>query len=326
MPFEILSHEQYLNINQQIDILKKLGISFAGKYSEDAAKSYLKDNNSFIRISSYLDSFEQDFSCENRHVKYEQLDFQQLVDLSIIDFRLREVLLQLILHIEHHLIIKINSLLRQQEIDPLLIVKEFDKNVCQHRSLEELMQNSASSDYSKSLYELTAPNTPVWVMLELLQLGELNSFISFLISKYTFPDSESILLADLSYELKSARALRNAAAHNSGILNGLLHKTKRRLSNRIYNLLIEAKNMNNEYIFSEDELTDENLSQAVKDITTSLYLHHDLVTSPGVKAIMAVRLHELKDRFSKRINHDPNKAVGFSLNFITRLIELWHPL
>lgn len=326
MPYEILSHEQYLNIEQQIEIFKKLGISFAGKYSEDEAKSYLKDNNSFIRISSYLDSFEQSPVTEDNQLKYEQLDFQQLVDLSIIDFRLREVLLQLILHIEHHLIIKINSLLRQQEIDPFLIVKEFDEDSCKHRSLGELMQISASSDYSRSLYELTAPNTPVWVMLELLQLGELNSFIWFLKCKYTFPDSESILLADLNYELKSARALRNAAAHNSGILNGLLHKTKRRLSNRIYNLLIEAKDMNNEYIFSEDELTDENLSQALKDITTALFLHHSLVTSPGVKAIMAERLHELKDRFSKRINHDLNKAVGFSLNFITRLIELWHPL
>ncbi len=164
-------------------------------------------------------------------------------------------------------------------------------------------------------------------MLDLLQLGELKTFVGFLRhqGRYRFSEHENITLADLDYELSSVRSLRNAAAHNSGVLNGLLRRDGKRLSNRIYNELIDAKKAGS-FLFGESELEDSRLSRALKDITTTLYLHYDLVTSPGVKKNMAEKLHVLKLRFGKRISYDRGTAVGFSFSFIEREIELWHPL
>lgn len=327
MPSEILSYEQFINFDQQIKIFKQLGIRFELTYSEERAREYLKNNNSFYRLSSYCDSFEREQPDDAGRRKYEQLDFQHLVDLSIIDFRLREVLLHLVIHIEHHLKIELNRLLRLHDIDPCAVVKKFSKNsFFRNYPLWDRLCQAGSSDYSRDIYEETKPNVPVWVMLELLQLGELKAFVGFLRESYRFPDQEDQILYNLDYELSSARSLRNAAAHNSGILNGLLQVDERKLARRVYDVLFEAETADDSYLFTEEELEDSRLSCALKDISTALFLHHDLVTSPGVKKSMAERLHELKVRFSKRIKYDPRKAVGFSLGFIERLIELWHPL
>ncbi|NLC89069.1 MAG: Abi family protein [Clostridiaceae bacterium] len=326
MPYKTLSYEEFLDFDQQIRVFKRCGISFERKYTEEMARAYLKNNNSFYRLSSYCDSFERrrpdggDGAAE-----YEGLDFQHLVDLSIIDFRLREVLLHLIIHIEHHLKIKLSRFLRLYAIDPCAIVKEFAGSQYLPQDLYRTMQRASSSDYSRDIYLECEPDVPVWVMLELLQLGELKAFISFLRYQDIFSEEDSCTLADLDYELGSVRTLRNAAAHNSGILNGLLQCDNRKLSDRIYNELLDAKDQAGNYIFTEEELEDSNLSRALKDITTAVFLHHDLVTSPGVKRSMAERLHELKLRFNKRISYDPDKAAGFSLAFLARVIDLWHP-
>ena len=326
MPNRIVTYEEFLNLDQQIDLLKSLGISFRLNYSEDEAKAYLRTSNSFFRISSYCDSFEHRRNADGT-CTFENLDFQHLVDLSTIDFHLREQLLHIVIHIEHHLKLKLKDLLRRYDVDPCAIVKQFSNSGLLHRPLDHLISRASSSDYSRDIYAETAPNVPVWVMLDLLQLGELNSFVAFLRhqDRYKFSEHEKITLADLDFELNSVRSLRNAAAHNSGVLNGLLQKDGKRLSNRIYNELIDAKKAGS-YLFGENELEDSRLSRALKDITTSLFLHHDLVTSPGVKKNMAQKLHVLKLRFGKRISYDCGKAVGFSFSFIERSIELWHPL
>lgn len=87
MTDRIVNYEEFLNLDQQIDLLKSLGISFRLNYSEDEAKAYLRTSNSFFRISSYCDSFEHRRHADGtwRHADgtctFQNLDFQHLVDL-----------------------------------------------------------------------------------------------------------------------------------------------------------------------------------------------------------------------------------------------------
>ena len=318
------STNRYLNFAEQVAALKELGITFEGRFSERTAQSYLRDNNSFFRLSSYCGSFEHTIDPETGKQRFQGVGFEQLVDLSVIDFRLREILLHLILHIEHHLKIHLQHILRVNRTDPYEVVKSF-KNQAGFDLLRELEQASRS-DYSGDVYAEYEPDIPSWVMLELLQLGQLQSFVGFLRFRSEADTAISTDLPSIFYELTSVRSLRNAAAHNTGILNGLLIKDERELSDRIHNELVEARDADGVYIFDEEEFEDTNMSRALKDITSALYLHHELVSSPGVKESIAKRLAELRERFFKRISYPEDSAVGEAFSFMERLIDLWHPL
>lgn len=317
---------QFLGFDEQIDALKAMGIGFNGRFTERGAKAYLRDNNSFFRLISYCDSFEYDSLGTDGKPHYGNLDFEQLVDLSVIDFRLREVLLHLTIHIEHHLKIMLHNILRLSDSDPYRIVRDFKESPYVTFDLRQELERASRSDYSRDLYTEFQPDIPVWVMLELLQLGYLRSFVGFLRQRDEADTSIPIDFDSLFYELNSARSLRNAAAHNTGIFNGLLNNDDRTLSDRIYNVLIEAEHPDGGFIFTEEELEDSHLSRALKDITTALFLHHEMVTSRGVKKSMAERLDELRHRFSKRVQYEETSAVGSAFSFITRLIDLWYPL
>ena len=313
---------EYLDFAGQIRALASWGIRFDGRYNEEEAKRYLQNNNSFFRLVSYCDSFEHHSTADGQR-RYEQVDFEQLVDLSVIDFRLREVLLLLTIHIEHHLKIKLSGILRQRGFDPLDTVYEFESQGGLNYSLRTILERAGRSDYARDIYAEYEPEVPVWVVLELLQLGELQVFVNFLRYRLREGSLEREELDHLFYELGSARSLRNAAAHNTGILNGLLRQDERALSDRIYNVLIEAEDADGHYLFEEQELDDSRMARALKDITTTLYLHHHLVTSRGVSESIAERLAELEARFTKRIPWSLTTTVGQSLDYISRVIKLW---
>ena len=84
-----------LDTDGQIDHLRSKGVSF--RYmSESDARNYLEQNNNYFRLRAYRKNFDK-HPDGIRKGNYIDLDFAMLVDLSVIDMRLRYVLLQLVL-------------------------------------------------------------------------------------------------------------------------------------------------------------------------------------------------------------------------------------
>ena len=93
-----------LTAKELVDHLESKGIKFE-LISKDEAVKYLKDNNNYFRLASYRKSFPKYENGVNKG-KYIKLDFKMLTDLAIIDMRLRNVLLEIAIDLEHYVKVK----------------------------------------------------------------------------------------------------------------------------------------------------------------------------------------------------------------------------
>lgn len=89
-----------LSLDEQIQHLKDKGILF-NIMDEDSAKQYLKYNNNYYKLTSFRKNYDKHPGGENKG-KYIRLEFAYLVDMSIIDMRLRYRVVEMALDIEHH--------------------------------------------------------------------------------------------------------------------------------------------------------------------------------------------------------------------------------
>ena len=77
------------------------GITF-DYMSEDDAISFLKNKNNYYRLAAYRKNYDKRIAGEKKGT-YIGLDFAYLVDLSIIDMRLRSLLFNMCSDVEHDL-------------------------------------------------------------------------------------------------------------------------------------------------------------------------------------------------------------------------------
>lgn len=96
-----------LSANELIEHLDKKGIKFNMINKNDAQK-YLEDNNNYFKLVSYRKKFPKYDKGENIG-KYIDLDFEMLIDLSIIDMRIRKTMLSIVLDLEHYTKVKLLS-------------------------------------------------------------------------------------------------------------------------------------------------------------------------------------------------------------------------
>ena len=89
-----------LSLDEQIQHLKDKGILF-NIMDEESAKQYLKYNNNYYKLTSFRKNYDKHPGGENKG-KYIRLEFAYLVDMSIIDMRLRYRIVEMALDIEHH--------------------------------------------------------------------------------------------------------------------------------------------------------------------------------------------------------------------------------
>lgn len=90
-----------LSLDEQIQHLKCKGILF-NIMDEGSAKQYLKYNNNYYKLTSFRKNYDRHPGGENKG-KYIRLEFTYLVDMSIIDMRLRYRIVEMALDIEHHM-------------------------------------------------------------------------------------------------------------------------------------------------------------------------------------------------------------------------------
>lgn len=290
-----------LHINEMVDHLKLKNIKFE-RISEKDAENYLRNNNNYYNLTSYKNNFEKYFVDGIFIDKYIDLDFSYLKDLSIIDHRLRLILFKMIIDIEHYLKIKIlNTIESIDEEDGYRIVNQYLKQDFYNVKFPKKVHNSifkkvGSEYYQKifSKYDLDKDkkleNIPIWEFLEIITFGELVNFYDFYTNEYKLKDENKYV-----YILRDIIKLRNAVAHNNCILSELnMKKNKYPPSYKIIQFL-------NNCDIGKDTRSKKLSNSRIRQITYTLYMFNEIVTSDGIKNNVKKDINELF--FDRIIKH-----------------------
>lgn len=271
--------------DEMIDQLDEKNVQFTIINKEDA-KHILEHSNYYYKLTAYRKNFPQ-----NSQGKYIHLDFLLLSDLSTIDMRLRYLVLQMSLDIEHSIKTKILSdITNDPKEDGYTIVSDFLAK--DNSSIDKYMHAMKSeSHYNYGLYSKHHKNTPVWVLFEVITFGGFVKFVEFYYHHQGKPKEYAALYDVLRY----VKNIRNAAAHNSPILMDIV-------SRQIFKSTVPtmSKFVGNINTISKDVRRKKLANRRVHDLTALLLIFDKFVKSDAIKEIRYNDLKDLLDRCKRR--------------------------
>ncbi len=312
-----------MHIDEMVPYLKQKNIKFE-KISEERAEKYLRDNNNYYNITSYKHNFER-YLFDGKFVdKYIDLDFAYLKDMAIIDHRVRLILFKMIIDIEHYLKIKIlNTIETIGEEDGYRIVnlyleKDFNDERFPKRVHNSIFKKVGNEYYQKifSKYDVDKDkkleNIPIWEFLEIITFGELVNFYDFFTKEYNLVDENRDV-----YILRDIVKLRNAVAHNTCVLSELNKKDNEYPP--AYKVVQYLKSCN-----IGKETRDNKLGNSrIRQITYTLYMFNEIVTSDGIKKNIKKEINELF--FDRIIHHkeyyNNNELLKSIYSYFKKIIE-----
>lgn len=280
-----------MTTEEMIEHLKNKNIKF-NQTNEKNAFLYLKFSNNYYNLTSYKNNFVKYPSPAGKmEGKYLDLDFAYLMDLSTIDMKLRLILFDLIIDIEHYLKLKILNLIETIDLeDGYRIVNMYLENDYNNeQKLHKNISRKVSSDYSKKIFskydtdnDNRLENIPIWEFLEMITMGTLINFYEFFINEYKLDKEYQSI-----YILREILKLRNAVAHNNNILSDL------GISDNHYKAHIDVINYLDECDISIKTKNKKLSNSRIRQITYALYMFEKIVTSNGVKKGVTKKLNEL---------------------------------
>lgn len=304
-----------LTPSELIEHLETKGVKFE-LINRENAKKYLEENNNYFKLVSYRKNFPKYQNGEN-YGKYIGLDFKMLMDLSIIDMRIRKTMLSIVLDVEHYAKVKLLSKIENGSKDGYTIVEEYMqdlKSKNEYEYLESELNKNKTGTYCGDLVTKYDGEYPIWVFVEIVPFGRLIKFYRFIAEK--LKDKKMI---NESYMLMDVRELRNACAHNNCIINDLKSGTSKYPANYIVLNTIAKMGISK-------KVRDNKLSNTrIKQLITLLYLNKNIVTSQGVLNHQAMSLNELKERIEHNIDYyEKNELIKTSFNFLNKIIDIWY--
>lgn len=310
-----------MKISDMVSYLKNKNIKFEC-CSEQAAETYLKENNNYYNVTSYKNNFVI-YQCGEFAGKYIDLDFAYLKDLSIIDYRTRLVLFKMIIDIEHYLKIRIlNTIEEILDEDGYKIVNlylERDFNDKEHpKRVHDSIRKKVSNEYYQKIFskydldkDTKIENIPIWEFLEIITFGELINFFDFFTKYYILDDNKYIFI------LREVNKLRNAVAHNSCVLCDLDKKdNNHRADTLVINYLKDCG-------IGRDNRNTKLSNSRIRQITYTLYMFNIIVSSEGVKNNVK---HDITKLFYGRIisnskYYNNNGLLKSIYNYFDKIIE-----
>jgi len=206
---------------------KFLNIQF--NYIDEAeANNYLKNDNNYFNVAYYMDNFPKYPSPAGIYEgKYINLDFAYLIDLYDIDKKLRLILFEMLMALEHSLKMKILSLEREYEYKKIDIVngyleKDFNEDGRLHK---DILSKVGKAKYNTILskYDIDKDkrieNMPIWELLEIITFGQLVRFYEYMCNTYKLKNTKEEI-----YIFKDIVRLRNSVCHNENILANIAGK------------------------------------------------------------------------------------------------------
>ena len=303
-----------LKIEDQINHMKKeKGILFNITSEEDAVK-FLVYNNYYFKIKAYAKNYEK-YKGGKKKDKYINLEFAYLQELSKIDMHLRKFIIKMTLDIEHFAKLKLMRDLSNNELENGYdIVEElFQKYPYIKNNIESKCNKNS---ISKDLIEKYRDKFSAWNIIEVLSFGDFINLYKIYYDKYT---SEEQLISNLW----SVKCLRNAAAHNSCLINSL--KTPYTGRN------IKVNKQINTYISKIDTIKPDERKKKMKnpimhDFVVTLYVFNRIITSKNVKMQTINELKELVNiRFVRNKHYfDKNQIIKSYYRFIKKIIDYFY--
>lgn len=293
--------------------MQSQNIKFEKTTVNDAIK-YLTYNTYYKKISSYKKNFS--YSTSEKEKRYFDLDFEYLKDLSIIDMRLRMIIIESCLNIEHSVKIKIINTCQAQGLNGYDIVTNF---LNKYPKIEKSISINSTNGYCKNLVGKHTPNLPIWVLLEVISFGDLCKLYQYLVSLDYFGDHTKSKVKDNTNILFSIHNLRNAAAHSQCILRDLTYNNELSPSHLITN-----------YVSKVTEISDSKRQNALKtpfyyEFTCILYGITNYINSEGIRKHLAEELYkEFYARMPLNKDYYKNCApVKNANNFFKKILDFY---
>lgn len=105
--------KQRATLDEQINTLVSHGVTF-DLMDEEKARRFLSNNSYFFKIKSYENNYRKTIDESGGYV-YDNLDFGHLVELSLVDFALSQLVWSMCSSIEHSIKVRFNQLIMKDQ-------------------------------------------------------------------------------------------------------------------------------------------------------------------------------------------------------------------
>lgn len=296
------------------------GITFEYMNEEDAI-DFLQRKNNYYRLAAYRKNYDKRLNGENKGT-YIGLDFAYLVDLSIIDMHLRNMIFQMCLDVEHDLKVQLlNDITANPDEDGYDIVVSF---ISGNEFLKEEIFKKRFSTYvgdlinkfftfethknanNRDIIDDVDIRCPIWAFVEIISFGTFINLYDF------YYDLDAPIQKQL---LNPVKSLRNACAHNNCIINNLRRgstKPTRKVSQFVSSIPSISGNARRKYLSV----------QPIFEFCSLLIVYNDVV-SENIKKHRYVELSSLiNERMTKHSDYYSNQQLlSSAYDFISKIAE-----
>ncbi len=251
--------------------------------------------------------------------------------LSSLDRRFRECLLPIMLDIEHFARVQVLDECEKRGEDGYQIVRDYAAylNHKRRNHLEGGLRARGAEGDTHDMYsgDLLAKHIgenehldrmPVWVFLETIEFRAFCDFYLFCAARW-----EDKTMEQQHYVLKSVRALRNACAHNSCILNGVGGSSAEKdvKANELVTNSLNAHGM------GRTKSRRAKLSNLrIVQMAATLYADSLFCTRPQTIGRHARAFAELRSNWEgMRSLFEKNPSITSFFDFFFRLVDIWVP-
>ena len=306
-----------LTLDEQIAHLNAKGVRFS-IMDEAAARDYLATQNNYFRLAAYRKNYPKHPGGAQAG-QYVRLEFAYLVELAALDRLLQDVILGMALDVERHARLEILRMVDTHDEDGYSIVRDFiaSLDTRERRILDNEIARNRHNTYCGNMVRKYEGAFPVWVFVEVLSFGKLIELYRFTAER--FADSH---MQQGFYLLLMCKTLRNAAAHNSCILNDLSARDTRLRTNRQVSLALGAvpgltkgvriKKMKNERI---------------QQLVTLFYTYQATRAQGASRALTQQKLALFVNRLNMHSAYfSGNDLLSSTFSFLLAIIDKWYDI